>query len=214
MTDGPHSESIFAGIIPADFGSCDSSTQFAQDTVPLFAKKSVLRQYLTDLSAKHPDFGWTSIVNGHFFDWSLEFLHIHLADRKAEKLDDGEAQWSATTLSRIGEATARILQKPDSTKNRMLYVQSFLVTQNAVIAAYEKATGCKWTIVQHESKAYLEEEKRKAAEGDLEAVENLVWLVGTVDADWTGKKDFAMKELGLSDENLERVVMKTVQRLG
>ena len=60
----------------------------------------------------------------------------------------------------------------------------------------------------------LEEEGRKAKEGDLEAVENLVWLVGTVEGDWTGRKDFAMKELGLGEEDLERVVRRTVEKLG
>lgn len=54
----------------------------------------------------------------------------------------------------------------------------------------------------------------KAAEGNLEAVENLVWYVGTVDGDWTGRKDFAMKELGLSEEDLDWVVKKTVEKLG
>ncbi|KAF2162814.1 hypothetical protein M409DRAFT_68811 [Zasmidium cellare ATCC 36951] len=201
-------------LIPADFGSCDSSTQFAQDTVPLFKHKANLRQYLTDLSTKNPSFGWTSIVCGHFFDWSLEFLHIYLPQRKAEILDDGAAKWSASSLGQIAEATARILLRPDVTKNRMLYIQSFLVSQSEVIAAYEKATGTKWEVAKFESEKYLEEEKSKAAEGDLEAVENLVWLVGTVDGNWEGKKDFAMEDLGLVEEDLERVVRKTVERLG
>ncbi|KAK4502383.1 hypothetical protein PRZ48_005808 [Zasmidium cellare] len=201
-------------LIPADFGSCDSSTQFAQDTVPLFKHKANLRQYLTDLSSKNPSFTWTSIVCGHFFDWSLEFLHIHLSQRKAEILDDGTAKWSASTLGQIGEATARILRRPDVTANRMIYIQSFLVSQNEVVAAFERVTGAKWEVKKYESKKYLEEEGRKAKEGDLEAVENLVWLVGTVEGDWTGKKDFAMKELGLGEEDLERVVRRTVERLG
>lgn len=96
----------------------------------------------------------------------------------------------------------------------MLFIQSFLVSHNEVVAAYEQATGAKWEIVRHDGKKYLEEEKRKAAEGDLEAVENLVWYVGTVDGNWEGRKDFAMKELGLCEEDLNRVVKKTVEKLG
>lgn len=96
----------------------------------------------------------------------------------------------------------------------MIFIQSFLVSHNEVVAAYERATGAKWEIVRYEGKKYLEEEKRKAAEGDSEAVENLVWYVGTVDGNWEERKDFAMKELGLGEEDLDRVVRKTVENLG
>ncbi|KAI7180426.1 hypothetical protein KC360_g125 [Hortaea werneckii] len=55
-------------MIPADFGSCDSSTTEAQELVPLFKHKADLRQYLQTLAAQHQGFTWTSLVTGHFFD--------------------------------------------------------------------------------------------------------------------------------------------------
>lgn len=200
------------GLIPADFGSVDSSSPLTQELVPLYVHKSRLRDYLMQLASKHPDFTWTSLVCGHFFDWSLEFLHIWLAERKADRLDDGEIKWSTSTLSQIGEATARILKRPDITKNRMIYVQSFLVSQNQVIEAFERATSSKFQITNYDSKTYQAEEKKKAEAGDLDAIENLVWLLGAIDANWEKKDNFAMLELGLSEENLDEVVRKIVAK--
>lgn len=169
---------VKAGVqrfIPADFGSVDSSSQKAQELVPLFKRKTELRERLTTLSEKNNSFSWTALVCGHFFDWSTEFLHIWIKERRADILDDGEVRWSASTLSRIGEATARILLNPEATRNKMVYVQSFCVSQNQVIKAFENATGSSWQITRFNSDQYEAEEKKKADDGDLESVENLVW---------------------------------------
>ncbi|KAK3713020.1 hypothetical protein LTR37_008705 [Vermiconidia calcicola] len=199
-------------LIPADFGSCDSSSPKAQELVPLFKRKTELRDQLMDLGKDSKSFSWTSLVCGHFFDWSLEFLHIYLKERKADILDDGETKWSASTLSRIAEATVRILQNLDATSNKMIYIQSFCISQNQVIKAYEKATGSSWEVTKYDSEKYEKEEKRKADDGDLEAVENLVWLLGALDANWESKENFAMKTLGLEDEDMHAAVEEVVKR--
>jgi nucleoside-diphosphate-sugar epimerase len=207
---------VAAGVqrfIPADFGSVDSSSSWTQEVVPLYKRKTDLREKLIQLSEQNPGFEWTSLVCGHFFDWSLEFMHLWLKERKAEILDDGEVKWSASTLQRIGDATARILLNLDATKNRIVYVQSFCVSQNQVVKAFEEATGEKWKIIRHESKHFEKENKKKADAGDLDAVEELVWLLGALDANWEGKDNFAMKTLGLENEELDQVVRRCVKEL-
>jgi nucleoside-diphosphate-sugar epimerase len=207
---------VAAGVqrfIPADFGSVDSSSPWTQEVVPLYKRKTELREKLIQLSKENPGFEWTSLVCGHFFDWSLEFMHLWLKERKAEILDDGEVKWSASTLERIGDATARILLNPDATKNRIIYVQSFCVSQNQVVKAFEEATGEKWKIIRHDSKQFEKENKKKADAGDLDAIEELVWLLGALDANWEGKENFAMKTLGLENEDLDQVVRRCVKEL-
>ena len=122
------------------------------------------------LAEQNPDFTWTSIVPGHFFDWETEFLHVWVKERKAEILDDGDTKFSASTLSRIGEATAKVFFNLEATTNKMIFVQSFCVTQNEVIKAYERATDSTWNVKRVDSKAYETQEKAKAGDGDLEAV--------------------------------------------
>lgn len=193
-------------MIPADFGSCDSSSQWTQNLVPLYKHKTALREQLTELAKQNTGFSWTSLVCGHFFDWSPEFLHIYPKQRKADIIDDGTTKWSASTLSQIGKATARILQKPDETRNQAVYVQSFCISQNELMAALEHATSSKWETTKFDSKLYEKEEKAKADDGDLEAVENLVWMLGALDADWTKRENFAMQKLGLENEDLQTIV--------
>ncbi|KAK5165964.1 uncharacterized protein LTR77_008888 [Saxophila tyrrhenica] len=205
---------VKAGVqrfIPADFGSVDSSSERTQDLVPLYKRKTELRERLMKLAEENSSFEWTSLVCGHFFDWSLDFLHVWLKERKMDFLDDGETKWSASTLERIGEATARILLHPDETRNKIVYVQSFCVTQDEVFAAFERATGEKWEKISYDAKKYEAEEKRKADAGDLDAVENLVWLLGALDANWEAKQNFAMKTLGLENENLDAAVQRIVK---
>lgn len=202
-------------FIPADFGSCDSASPVTQELVPLYKRKTEVREHLQSLAQQSNDsFSWTALVPGHFFDWQLEFLHIFLKEKRADILDDGETKFSVSTLERIGEATAQILARADDdgTRNQTLYVQSFCVSQQQIIAAYEKATDAKWNVQRYEADKWRDEYKKKADAGETSAVEECVWYLGTVDANWEGRQTFAMDLLGLKNEDLEEVVRKVVQR--
>jgi hypothetical protein len=207
---------VNAGVkhfIPADFGSCDSDSERAQELVPLYIEKSLMRKYLQNLATKNPGFTWTSLVCGHFFDWEPKFIHIDIKERQVDYLDDGEVRWSTSTLGQIGKATAKVLQIADKAevRNKMLYMQSFCVTQKMVHAACEKATGTEWKVKKLDSEAFTKEQKTLMDAGDHEATEEVVWVLGTLESNWEGEKDFAMEILGLQEENLDEVVKKMVK---
>lgn len=206
--------SVKAGVkrfIPADFGSCDSSSPHAQDCVPLFANKTELRSYLTELANANKDFSWSSIVCGHFFDWDTAFLHIWPGKRKADIVKSGDLKASYSTLGRVGEATSRILQRPTQTANRVLFVQSFCVTQVEILHAFEKASNAKYDVAWLEAGEYEREQKAKRDEGDKEAIENLVWLLGAIEGNWEEREEFAMGLLGLENEDLQGAAEKVVK---
>lgn len=110
----------------------------------------------------------------------------------------------------------------------MLYIQSFCVSQNEVLRAFERATSSssgsssgdgndeggekKWKVTKLDSKVYREEKVKKRDEGDKQAIEDLVWLLGALDANWEDRKDFAMKDLGLENEDLDEVVRRIVEK--
>lgn len=113
----------------------------------------------------------------------------------------------------------------------MLYIQSFCVSQNEVLRAFERATSSssgssssgngnvngegrekKWKVTKLDSKVYREEKVKKRDEGDKQAIEDLVWLLGALDANWEDRKDFAMKDLGLENEDLDAVVRRIVEK--
>ncbi|KAK8113193.1 isoflavone reductase [Apiospora sp. TS-2023a] len=199
-------------FIPADFGSCDSSSKRVQDLVPLFLAKVYVRERLEELAAAKPDFTWTSFVTGHLFDWGLKenFLHFNLKTRTADILDGGKYRSSTSTLERVSDAVVKVLQNEEIGQNKMLFVQSFCVSQLDVLASLEKATGDKWKVNWLESEKFIKESKVKADAGDKEAVEDLVFALGAVDGDWEGKDDFAMETLGLKNQDLDEVVQRVV----
>lgn len=197
-------------FIPADFGSCDSSSERALELMPLYVAKKKVRQHLEELESQ--GLSWTSLVCGHFFDYGLKsgLLQFDLGERKVNVFDGGEIKWSATTTGTIARAVVRVLQKEDQTQNRMLYIQSFCLTQNEVTRSLERAMGQKWEVEQSGSHEYIRHWKAEADNGDGEATERLVSVLGIVDANWEGKKDFANGLLGLETEDLDQVVRKVV----
>jgi len=203
-------------FIPADFGSCDSSSARALELVPLYRAKQKVRQHLEQLasgsSQSSSRLSWTSLVCGHFFDYGLKsgLLQFDIEARKARILDGGEIKWSATTIETIATAVVRVLQKEDETKNRMLYIQSFCVTQNEVLKSLERVTGQSWQIENVDSDEYIREAKVRLDQRDPKARVDLVSALGLVDANWEGKDDVANSLLGLKTEDLHQVVREVI----
>lgn len=195
-------------FIPADFGSCDSSMRKTQDLVPLYKQKTEMRDYLTELAKKNEKFAWTAIVPGHFFDWSPEYLHMWPKKRCGDILDDGDTKFSISTLAQVARAVTAVLRKPDETINKTLYIQSFNISQNELAKAFETATDSKWEWTHLKSVDVENKFKAAAANGDGDAVHELVWLLGMLHANWESYDNFAMKLLGLKEENLDEHVKR------
>jgi hypothetical protein len=204
-------------FIPADFGSLDARDATARRMVPLFGRKVQVRERLESLARQSAEraeedggagFGWTSIVCGHLFDWGLRngFLHVDLDTRRVELLDGGRAAFSASTLGRVAESVRAVLLRPEETRDRVLMVESFLVSQLDVLRALETASGRTWDVTHRESKPYIAELKERVDGGDEHAVEDLVYALGVVDGNWETKPDFAMDLLGLETQDLDEVI--------
>lgn len=202
-------------LIPADFGSCDSSGQRERELVRLFDLKVQIRESLQRLAREHVGFSWTSLVNGHFFDWGLResFLHFDLGSRRAEIVDDGNTRSSQATLAQIARATVAVLRRPEATRNRMLFIQSFCVSQNEVLRSLERATGAKWDVEYVESEKFIREKKALADQGNKDAIEDLVFVLGAINGNWEQKPDFAMELLGLENEDLDTIVQQVVSEM-
>lgn len=206
-------------IIPADFGSCDASDPLPSQLLKLYRDKNMVREKCEQLAKHNPSFSWTALVCGHFFDFGLRdgLLHFNLQTHTAQILDGGGIPASASTLRRVAEGVVAVLRNPDVTRNRTIYIQSFCHTQLEVLAALERATGTEWKREEVESQSFLEEQVRKLEGGqdlggaDKHAIEEIVFVLGTVNADWRGRDGFAMAELGLEDEDLDAVVREVVQ---
>jgi nucleoside-diphosphate-sugar epimerase len=204
-------------FIPADFGSCDAASPNARRLLKLYRDKDLVRHKCEEIAAANPDFSWTALVCGHFFDFGVHdgLLHLDLEKKTADILDDGTVKASASTLRRVAQGTIAALRRPEQTRNRTLYIQSFNKTQLEVVEAIERVTGVPWTRRTIDSKAYVEEASRKLeAEYSKHVMEEIVFVLGALEADWTKEEGFAMELLGLEDENLDEVLAEVVAGMG
>ncbi|KAH6989546.1 hypothetical protein AUP68_15975 [Ilyonectria robusta] len=204
-------------FVPADFGSCDAASPNARRLLKLYRDKDLVRQKCEEIAAANEAFSWTALVCGHFFDYGVHdgLLHFDLENKTADILDDGSVRASASTLRRVAEGTVAALRRPEPTRNRTLYIQSFCRSQPEVLAALERVTGVTWTRRTIDSKAYIEEASRKLdVEWTKHTMEEIVFVLGALEADWTKEEGFAMELLGLEDEDLDQVVAEVVAGMG
>ncbi|CAI7586370.1 unnamed protein product [Penicillium pancosmium] len=125
-------------FIPSEFGSDTVHHLTAQ--LPVFGDKVAVLERLKEISAQDQEFSYTAVINGPFFDWGLEKqFFLNLAGPTTEIYDGGDVPVSTTTLPGIGRAVAGVLQKPDETKNRPVYVAETVFTQNKLLEWSGKA---------------------------------------------------------------------------
>lgn len=134
---------IAAGVtrfIPSEFGS-DTLSPLAHK-LPVYGAKIAVQEYLAKKVAEGSSLSYTFVLTGAFFDWGLQvgFL-VNLKDKKVELYDGGDRPFSTTRLATIGKAVVGILQHPEQTQNRAVYVHDAVVTQNQIIAIAEKKLG-------------------------------------------------------------------------
>ena len=188
---------VHAGVqrfVPTDFGSCDSSSPRALELIPLHGAKQKVRQHLQQL-ASASSMSWTSLVCGHFFGYGLKsgLLQYNLQTRKALIFDDGDVKWSSTMLETIALAVVRVLQRDEETENRMLYIQSVCVSQNEVLKSLKRLSGQNGQVEHISSEKYIRDIQARSVTNpnDAEEWENMISVVGIVNANWESNEGFA-----------------------
>lgn len=192
-------------IIPADFGSCDSSDPKALDLIPLYVNKKDVRDHLVELSGKTrsngPAMTWTSLITGHFFDFGLKsgLLAIKLESGTAIIFDNDEHKYAATQLAHIGHATAKVLEQSENPrlKNKLVYLQSIQLKQSDLVATVQEVTGKKLDVKQWHSDEFIKQyqEMLKQKPGDHDITEELVTVGGIVGTNWDSKGDAFVNDL-------------------
>ncbi|KAI0456791.1 hypothetical protein F5B21DRAFT_466751 [Xylaria acuta] len=133
-------------FIPSDFGS-DTSVDDEDNTAGFLRDKQEVVRYLRTKEAD--GLSWTSLCTGPWVDWMLEegngLLGIDVRSKTATIIDSGNQEFTASTMSLVGKATASILLRPGESKNRYVQVHSFTLTQNLILEALERITGTKFS---------------------------------------------------------------------
>jgi hypothetical protein len=221
--------SIAAGVtryILADYGSCRSDDPYILDLLPNFRKKREIREHCMRLvedqkQEGHSGFSWTSIFTGHFFDYGLdtELLGLDIKGKKGILFDDGTDHWSTSTTAQIGRAVAAVIESEerlDATRNKVLLIQSFRVTQRQVLDIVNRllGEGKGLNVKSVPSREFVKERIEGAAKGEYEAVEEMVAVLGLKRSDWKGDAGLANEILGLAEEDLEDVIARKLKDMG
>jgi nucleoside-diphosphate-sugar epimerase len=206
---------VKAGVkrfLPSEFGS-NTTNENSLNICPLFRQKVQIIEYLESKAKRNPNFSWTSLMTGPFFDWCLRvgFTGFDLKTHTATVWDNGTNVWSATNLATVGKAVVSVLLRPEETKNRHSFIQSFNVSQNDVLAALEKATGTKWQVNHVDSDERTKTGNELIKQGDFTGFPLLILAVilnGKVDvgSDFTKVAKLDNDLLGLPKEDLQATI--------
>lgn len=138
---------IAAGVrrfLPSDFGS--DLTFEANRSVPLNTPKVEVHRYLVEKSKERPEFSYTGVHTGPFFDWCLRYgLYGDLKTHDVTLWDGGNTKFSTTTLASVGKAVVGVFRNLEATKNQELRVADTTVTQRELIEIVKEFDGVEWT---------------------------------------------------------------------
>lgn len=101
-------------------------------------------------------------------------LGVDIKTKTGTLYDSGDQRFTATTISKVGDATAAVLLHPAETKNQYVQVSSFDLTQNIVLETVEKVSRRKFTMEKKSVAGLLTEGQKLLEEGDDGAFYKLV----------------------------------------
>jgi hypothetical protein len=144
----------------------------------------------------------------------IGFLGFNKNEHKALILNDGNAAWSTSTVATIGLAVKNAMLIPEKTANKYLYIDSFTVTANKVLASFEKVIGKKWEVTHINAEEQKKTGMEKMSKGDFSGAMLLIQYILYVDGHGANYKEYresANELLSLPKENLDEVLAGIVK---
>ena len=154
-------------------------------------------------------------------------MGIHIKERKAFLVDDGETPITFSTIPQTGRAVANLLRLPISPPpdggpslsdyaNAFVYVRSLSVSLNEILSSIQRATGTKaeeWTVTYTPVDDFISQGHEMLKTGNHFGIANI--LYGSVFKKGFGNQFFGREltnnKLELSDEKLDEIVRKVLE---
>jgi len=159
--------SIAAGVerfLPSEFGSDTVNPNTSK--LPVFKYKVDTQKYLESKVKENPNFSYTLLITGPFFDWGLKVGFIlNPAKHTGTLYNGGDAKFSTTTLASIGKAVVGVVANLSETKNKAVYVHDTVTTQNQLIAYAKEKDGKEWDTTTKDTKELYEESMKELQGG-------------------------------------------------
>jgi uncharacterized protein YbjT (DUF2867 family) len=161
---------VAAGVkrfIPSEFGH--AFPKLSGGLATIFSAKAKVGEYIAEKARAHPEFTWTAIATSPFFDWGLDhgFWGINLEEKTARVIDSGDEVVSTSTLGFVAKAIVAVLQHEEETRNKLVEVVEFNVSQNEVLRTVEEELGAKFTVQRVSGKDLGKVGEEKLAKRDF-----------------------------------------------
>ncbi|KAH8746157.1 hypothetical protein F5882DRAFT_342250 [Hyaloscypha sp. PMI_1271] len=123
-------------FIPSEFGLDFLNLLTRQ--LPVYENKLKVLNHLEERTLRS-GMTYTYVINSVFLDWGLQNNFIlDLSQHKPTIFGSGDEAFSTTTMATAAKAVVGVLEHYDETKNRAIYVQDAVVTQNKLLAIAKK----------------------------------------------------------------------------
>jgi hypothetical protein len=142
-------------------------------------------------------------------------MGLDLKQHQASIYNDGNAVWSTTTFATIGLAVKNAMLIPE-TANKYMFIDSFTISQNQVLASLEKTTSKKWEAKHVDAEEQKKVGLDKMSKGDFSGAMLLIRYINCVEGhggNYAKYEKTANKLLSLPNESLDDVeqIMKEVE---
>ncbi|CAJ0555022.1 Ff.00g135350.m01.CDS01 [Fusarium sp. VM40] len=181
----------------------------------VFREKGEIQDYLRSKEATGLE--WMSIACGMWIKWSAihDFLGMHINEKRFVLWDDGNGWFSTTTEDNTALAMVNALSKKwEDTKNKVIWLSDFAITQNTLLETIERVGGQKLVVENVDSHQLIKEKQAEVVAGDPYAIYSLI-ETGFVTGRFGGhleKEGTIMNEvLGLPKKNLDDVVREALK---
>lgn len=141
-------------------------------------------------------------------------MGFDLKENKATIFNEGKDTWSTTKLGSIGMAVKNAMLIPEKTANKYMFIDSFTVSQNDVLAALEKASGKQWDKTHVDAEEQKKVGMEKMANGDFSGAMSLIRYINCVDGhggNYAEYEESANQLLSLPKQSLDDAVAELLK---
>ncbi|KAI1394433.1 NAD(P)-binding protein [Hypoxylon trugodes] len=191
-------------FFPSEYGTDIEYDASSKDEKPHQNKRKV-RAYIHENLKRVK---CTYVVTGPYIEMYLPLMPTakeaggyDVKSKAAVVIGDGNGKVGFTSMPDVGKLVVAALQHPEASLGKILKVQSFVTTPNAIVAEFERQTGAKWTIEKVPNQRLREVEKESwDANNPLATVYTLkrIWAEGGTLYEKTDNE-----VLGLKPEDME-----------
>ncbi|KAJ9637156.1 hypothetical protein H2199_007442 [Coniosporium tulheliwenetii] len=162
------------------------------------------------------EFEWVGVAVGCILDQKLISgdLGFDLQWQSATMHGTGKERFAVTSLARVGEVVARVVERWEQVKNQYLYSAGCITTADEIVGCLEKAMGKQWTVGHVETEQCVREGEQRIRSGFPDAGMFLIERSVLYDEELGAVKAFEEKDaksvLDLKAEDLGRLVSHAV----